>query len=106
VAEDAWPEVYAYLREREQPTETYVEAWREVRLAGGERQQALVFLSDKGHRQWAGNLTLERQAELIHGAVGLSGRNEDYLTELVEHLRAEGIRDEGMERLLKMVEGG
>jgi cation transport protein ChaC len=62
VAEDAWPEVYAYLREREQPTETYVEAWREVRLAGGERQQALVFLSDKGHRQWAGNLTLERQA--------------------------------------------
>jgi cation transport protein ChaC len=106
VAEAEWPEVYAYLREREQPTETYVEAWREVRLAGGERQQALVFLSDKGHRQWAGDLTLERQAELIHGAVGLSGRNEDYLTDLVEHLRAEGIRDEGMERLLKMVEGG
>ena len=63
------------------------------------------FLSDKGHRQWAGDLTLERQAELIHGAVGLSGRNEDYLIDLVEHLRAEGIRDEGMERLLRMVEG-
>ncbi len=105
VAEDAWPEVYAYLREREQPTETYVEAWREVRLDGGRRVQALVFLSDKGHSQWAGALSLERQAELIRGAVGLSGRNEDYLTDLVEHLRAEGIRDEGMERLLRMVEG-
>lgn len=105
VAAADWPEVYAYLREREQPTETYVEAWREVRLDGGQRAPALVFLSDKGHRQWAGDLSLERQAELIHGAVGLSGRNEDYLTDLVEHLRAEGIRDEGMERLLKLVEG-
>ena len=27
-----WPEIYAYLREREQPTETYFEAWRDVDL--------------------------------------------------------------------------
>lgn len=106
VTEAEWPEVYAYLREREQPTETYVEAWREVLLDGGRRAPALVFLSDKGHPQWAGDLSLDRQAELIHGAVGLSGRNEDYLIDLVQHLRAEGIRDEGMERLLRMVEGG
>ncbi|NBB16697.1 gamma-glutamylcyclotransferase [Caulobacter sp. SLTY] len=105
VAEADWPEVYAYLREREQPTETYVEAWREVALDGGGREPALVFLSDKGHPQWAGALSLERQAELISGAVGLSGRNEDYLSDLVVHLRAEGIRDEGMERLLTLVEG-
>ena len=64
---------------------------------------ALVFLSDTGHPQWAGDLTLERQAELIRGAVGLSGRNEDYLADLVRHLRDEGIRDEGMERLLALV---
>ncbi|MBI1407348.1 MAG: gamma-glutamylcyclotransferase [Caulobacter sp.] len=105
VAEADWPETYAYLREREQPTETYVEAWREARLEGGERVSTLVFLSDKDHPQWAGALSLERQAELISGAVGLSGRNEDYLADLVEHLRAEGIRDEGMERLLKLVNG-
>jgi cation transport protein ChaC len=104
VAAAEWPEVYAYLREREQPTETYVEAWREVRLSDETRPQALVFLSDAKHPQWAGNLTLERQAELISGAVGLSGRNEDYLSDLVAHLKAEGIRDEGMERLLKLVE--
>lgn len=103
VAEADWPEVYAYLREREQPTETYVEAWREVRLADGPAADALVFLSDTGHPQWAGDLTLERQAELIRGAVGLSGRNEDYLADLVRHLRDEGIRDEGMERLLALV---
>jgi cation transport protein ChaC len=46
---------------------------------------------------------LERQAELITGAVGLSGRNEDYLADLVDHLREEGIRDRAMEALLAMV---
>ena len=34
VSGDDWPEVYAYLREREQPTETYFEAWREVKIDG------------------------------------------------------------------------
>src|SRR6202012_3225724 len=45
--------VYAYLMEREQPTETYVEALRHVRLADGRRVECLVFLSDVRHPQWA-----------------------------------------------------
>jgi len=94
----------AYLREREQPTETYVEARATVRLADGRQVEALTFLSDKAHPQWAGALSLERQAQLISGAAGLSGRNIDYLADLVEHLRAEGIRDRSMEALLTMVE--
>lgn len=104
VADADWPATYAYLREREQPTETYVEARVVVQLAGGRRLEALTFLSDKAHPQWAGVLSLERQAELISGASGLSGRNVDYLADLVEHLRAEGIRDRSMEALLAMVE--
>lgn len=104
IAEADWDEVYAYLVEREQPTETYVEARRHVRLAEGRRVEALVFLSDVRHPQWAGALSLERQAELIAGANGLSGRNVDYLRDLVEHLREEGVRDHGMEVLLGLVE--
>jgi cation transport protein ChaC len=104
VAESDWPAVYAYLREREQPTETYVESRRSLRLADGRRAEALVFLSDTGHPQWAGALSMERQAELIAGAQGRSGRNVDYLRDLVEHLREEGIQDRAMERLLAMVE--
>jgi len=104
VADADWPATYAYLREREQPTETYVEARATVRLADGRQVEALTFLSDKAHPQWAGALSLERQAELISGAAGLSGRNIDYLADLVEHLRAEGIRDRSMEALLTMVE--
>lgn len=104
VAEADWPEVYAYLREREQPTETYVESAANVRLADGRRAPTLVFLSDTRHPQWAGMLSLERQAELIAGAAGLSGPNVDYLRDLVLHLREEAIHDVAMERLLQMVE--
>ena len=103
VAEEAWPGVHAYLREREQPTETYVETRVVVRLADGRRAQATTFLSDTGHPQWAGVLDAERQARLIAGARGLSGRNIDYLRDLVDHLRAEGVRDRAMERLMDRV---
>lgn len=104
VAESDWPQVYAYLREREQPTETYVESSANVRLADGQRVETLVFLSDTKHPQWAGALSLERQAELIAGATGLSGKNVDYLRDLVEHLREEGVHDVVMARLLALVE--
>ena len=104
IAEADWADVYAYLLEREQPTETYVEARRAVRLADGRRVEALVFLSDVRHPQWAGALSLERQAELIARSTGLSGRNTDYLRDLVEHLREMGVRDRCMETLLGLVE--
>ena len=103
VAEEAWAETYAYLREREQPTETYVEATVQVRLRGRAKVSALTFLSDTDHPQWAGVLSLERQAKLISGATGLSGRNEDYLSDLIEHLATEGIHDPAMIRLKALV---
>ena len=104
VAEAQWPATYAYLREREQPTETYFEAWAPVRLTSGERVPSLVFLSDLDHPQWAGVLDLEVQARMIAGASGLSGRNVDYLRDLVQHLHEEGVGDRVMERLLARVE--
>ncbi len=105
VAEADWPQTYAYLREREQPTETYFESEVSARLMdSGETVRALVFLSDRAHPQWAGVMDLERQAQLIAGAKGLSGRNIDYLRELVAHLREDGVTDHGMERLLERVE--
>ncbi|HET6971284.1 MAG TPA: gamma-glutamylcyclotransferase [Phenylobacterium sp.] len=104
VDEADWTQVYAYLIEREQPTETYIEARRHVRLDDGRRVECLVFLSDVLHAQWAGALSVERQAELIAGAHGLSGPNVDYLRDLVAHLREMGVRDVGMERLLGLVD--
>ena len=63
-----------------------------------------MFLSDFNHIQWAGDLDLEAQAQLIAGAEGLSGRNVDYLRDLVMHLHEEGLRDRTMEHLLVRVE--
>ena len=104
ISPENWAAVHAYLMEREQPTETYIESYADVTLSDGRRERCLIFLSDRSHAQWAGSLSLEAQADLIAGARGLSGRNIDYLRDLVEHLREEGVRDHGMERLLKMVE--
>ena len=104
VAEADWPQVHAYLLEREQPTETYVEAAVHIRLTDGRRVEALAFLSDTSHPQWAGRLDEEAQARLIAHSAGLSGRNIDYLRDLVEHLHRDGVRDRGMERLLAKVE--
>lgn len=104
VARDAWPEVYAYLKDREQPTETYIEQRVRVRLTDGRRVEALTFLSDRSHPQWAGDLGLDAQAALIVGATGLSGRNTDYLRDLVRHLRDAGASDRTMEALLARVE--
>jgi cation transport protein ChaC len=104
VAGADFPAVYAYLAEREQPTETYVEARVSVRLASGRRIEALTYLSDTDHPQWAGALSIEHQADLIAGAEGLSGRNVDYLRDLVSHLREDGVRDRAMETLLGLVE--
>jgi len=104
IAGARWEATYAYLREREQPTETYFEACAPVRLDGDGAVSALIFLSDRAHSQWAGDLSLEEQARLIAGSRGLSGPNVDYLRDLVSHLREEGIVDHGMERLLTLVE--
>ncbi len=104
VAASDWPSTYAYLLEREQPTETYVEAWTQVRLADRRRERALVFVSDMRHPQWAGTLDLDSQARLIAGSEGLSGRNIDYLRDLVMHLREEQVADRTMEVLLAKVE--
>ncbi len=104
VAERDWPEVYAYLVEREQPTETYVERRVRATLDNGRTVEALGFLSDRTHPQWAGKLPFETQAQLIAGARGISGPNIDYLRDLVEHLREDGVCGVFMERLLHRVE--
>ena len=44
-----------------------------------------------------------RVASAAFAAHGLSGANVDYLQDLVDHLRAEGVRDRSMERLLVVV---
>lgn len=93
VAGAAWPDVYAYLQEREQVTAVYRDVVRPVRLADGRTIQALAFLVDERHEQFAGHLSLEQQLAMVRAGVGLSGRNVDYVLNTARHLRELGIRD-------------
>ncbi|GGA35259.1 gamma-glutamylcyclotransferase [Pelagibacterium lentulum] len=93
VRPDHWRDVREYLREREQVTGVYKEALRNVRLASGATVQALVFLADQSHSQYAGRLSLDQQLELVAGARGESGDNRDYVINTAAHLAQIGIID-------------
>jgi cation transport protein ChaC len=85
----------AYLREREQVTDVYVETYKPVSLldGSGRELEALCYIADRGHPQYAGRLSIETQARLVRSAVGRSGANLDYVLNTVRHLEEAGIDD-------------
>jgi cation transport protein ChaC len=94
-----------YLREREQVTSVYVETVKAIELVDTkERTEALCFVVDRKHLQYAGALDFERQVELIVGGEGRSGKNPDYLESTVRHLEEAGIADPELSRLWRAVE--
>jgi cation transport protein ChaC len=95
----------AYLREREQVTKVYLETMRRVTLASGEAN-AVVFVVDRGHPQYAGLLDLERQLQLVRQAHGLSGANLDYVLATVAEIEAQGCHDPGLHLLAERLKGG
>jgi cation transport protein ChaC len=50
-------------------------------------------MADRKHPQYAGRLPIERQAELVLQAAGLSGTNIDYVLNTVRHLEEAGVHD-------------
>ncbi|MBI3435680.1 MAG: gamma-glutamylcyclotransferase [Proteobacteria bacterium] len=95
VAPNARAATIAYLREREQATSVYREATRRIMLLDGSRLcvEALAYVVDRRHPQYAGRLTLAEQLRLVCQGVGQSGRNPDYVIETVAALEFLGIRD-------------
>ena len=92
--------VVDYLRERELVTDVYREAWRPIRLRGrGERVDALTYVVDRAHRQYAGRLDTETVVGLVSHAEGRSGANREYIVNTVSHLRTLGVRDIRLERV-------
>jgi len=85
----------AYLRAREQVTDVYVETTKPVSLLDGSGQEleAVCYMADRGHPQYAGRLSLDKQAELVMSASGLSGTNIDYVLNTVRHLEESGVHD-------------
>jgi len=96
-----------YLRSREQVTMVYREAWRTVWLDDDPQQsvQALCYVVDRGHQQYAGRLTLDQQLHLVRQGHGRSGNNRDYVLETVKALEVHGYRDQELHRLAERLKG-
>lgn len=96
-------EVTEYLRERELVTNVYHERRLPVRLENGPVVEALTYVVDRAHPQYAGRLDAEHAALAVNGAVGVSGPNEEYVLNTVQHLGALGIRDQWLENVAKRI---
>ena len=94
-----------YLRKREQPTKVYHEVIRPIRIHDeiDRRVQALIYIVDRDHEQYAGRLSLENQVRLVAQGVGISGENPEYVHSCVEHLKQMGVRDRPLEKLNSLV---
>lgn len=103
VSEPDWNHTLAYLRERELVTSVYLE--RSVRLVLGDGRQvsALTYVIDRSHPQYAGNVSVDEAARVVHGAVGRSGANPVYVANTVSHLRELGIRDQWLESVVDAI---
>lgn len=94
-------ETIAYLRERELVTHVYLETMRPIRFDHGEAAQALTYVVDRKHKQYAGRIPTGEAAHIVRHAHGASGPNVDYVVNTVAHLKGLGIRDHGLEDVVR-----
>lgn len=83
----------ADLRERELVSSAYLEVWLSLTLDDGRIVEAVVYVIDPEHVQYAAGLSLKRQARIIADAVGDRGPNPEYLMNTHDHLVELGIED-------------
>jgi glutathione-specific gamma-glutamylcyclotransferase len=83
----------AYLRAREQVTAVYVERRVRLRLDDGREVEALTYVVDRRHVQYAGKLPLEQILEYVRAGVGQSGENPAYVLNTHRHLAELSLRD-------------
>lgn len=86
------------LWRREMVVGSYRPRW--VRLGCGTREVVgLAFIVRRDHPQYAGDLSLARQAEVIGNACGHLGSSHDYLERTRTALAAHGVVDPYLERV-------
>lgn len=96
-------DVLSYLRERELANEVYHEKIHDLHLDDGRIVDALVYVADETHAQFADNLSAQDAAYIICSAVGISGPNIDYVVNTVSHLQAMGLQDSSLENIASLL---
>jgi cation transport protein ChaC len=97
----------AYLRGREQTTAVYRELLRGVWLEGqpDRRVEALCYAVDRGHPQYAGRLSHDRQLHIVRQGRGRSGNNRDYVIETARALEELNITDHDLHVVAERLKG-
>ena len=88
---------------REMLRNGYCPTWLAVATPQGP-VTALVFVSNRGHEGYAGDLSLPQAAGIIATACGVIGSNRDYLEQLAAQLDALAIEDAYITQLLRQVQ--
>lgn len=92
------------LRERELVSAAYHEARVTLDSRDGGRIDALAYVIDPAHAQYARDLTLEHQAQVIARAIGGRGPNRDYLSRTADGLHGLDIGDADLDWLVARVQ--
>ena len=92
------------LWEREMTTGIYRPCWLTVETGEG-NVEAITFVVDETHPQYADSLSQEQMASAIAGAHGESGSCRDYFTRTMRELTTLGIDDPELQSVLSMMEG-
>jgi glutathione-specific gamma-glutamylcyclotransferase len=103
VAEDEADAVLVCLRARELISDAYLETRLPVTLADGREVEALTYVIDRAHAQYARGLSPEDQARIIAHARGQNGANADYLWNTTTHLEDQGLADPDLDWLARRV---
>ena len=69
------------------------------------RVQALCYMVDRGHVQYAGRLSLEQQLHHVRQGHGHSGANRDYVIATVGALEQLGYRETDLHLLAERLAG-
>jgi cation transport protein ChaC len=92
-----------YLRERELVTDVYLEREVGAILEGGETVNALAYVADRRHRQYAAPMEREALLALVRQGVGRNGDNAEYVLNTHDHLRELGIPDPELDWLAQQL---
>ncbi|MBN8913765.1 MAG: gamma-glutamylcyclotransferase [Rhizobiales bacterium] len=104
VAPEDRARVIAYLRKREQAWGVYQERRLKVHLAdSGACVEALTFVAEALHPNFAGELKLTDVARIIRSSRGPAGTNLEYFVRLHAALKGLGIRDWHMSALARAI---
>jgi cation transport protein ChaC len=85
---------------REMPRRVYAPRLLDVRLASGRQVRALAFLADPTHPAYVRELDLHGRARLVAQGIGQRGLCVDYIRNTLDHMRALGVNDPHLERVL------